>query len=78
MHEAGQKISSHYLYLRRQRTYTVCDYIRATRQLWSSRMKNESFLLVLNTKNPQYELTMSKDLLRYIIRNSEDRLNSML
>jgi len=41
-------------------------------------MKNESFLLVLNTKSLQYELTMWKDLLGYIIRNSEDRLNSML
>ena len=41
-------------------------------------MKNEPFLLVLNTKNRQYELTCSKDLLRQIFRTAEYRCNPIL
>ena len=41
-------------------------------------MKNESFLLVLNTKNPQYKLICWKDLLRQIFRTAEDRCNPIL
>jgi len=41
-------------------------------------MKNESFLLVLNTKNTQYELTCWKDLLRQIFITAENRCNPIL
>ena len=69
----GQKISSHGLYFRRLKNLH-CLWIHhgGTRQRWSSTKKNESFLLMLNIKNPQYGLIRWKDILRQIVGTCED------